>query len=509
MTTLLKTELSPESGKMDLGMMGAAATAISDPRPINILRNALAVTRREMRDSFRDWRIMGPILVLTLVFPLLAQSMTGLFSNFFVSNGAAPLVDNFLPLLPMIVGFFPVSISLVIALETFVGEKERRSLEPLLSTPLRNIELYIGKTFAAMVPPLIASYLGIAIYVGGLVFGSQQWRPDAELIIQILALTTSQALVMVTGAVVVSSQTTSTRASNLLASFIIIPVSLLVMVESFIMVTNNRYVLWYIIGGLIITDILLFSMGARVFNREELLGRAIDQINLKWAFRQFWDRFKGGERVKNIGDWYRYSVFPVLPKLRGAALITILSMVGVFIGAAILPTVRPDFQIPQTSATEWDRTLGNFETLFTLGSNVGSVVAIIVQNLRVLLVAMLLGIFTFGVMSIFFAVLPFGILGFLLGQPIVQSLGLGTFVAAVLPHSFIETPAIVLCVAAAVRLGAIITRPPEGMGTWDAWLMAAADMLKVFFGLVIPMLIVSALIEVIITPRIVIMALGG
>src|ERR1043166_2513037 len=89
-------------------------------------QNALIVTRREVRDSFRDWRIMAPIFVLTLVFPVLAQNMTGLFVHFFEANGAAPLIDNFLPLLPMIVGFFPVSISLVIALETFVGEKERR-----------------------------------------------------------------------------------------------------------------------------------------------------------------------------------------------------------------------------------------------------------------------------------------------------------------------------------------------------------------------------------------------
>jgi ABC-type Na+ efflux pump permease subunit len=213
------------------------------------LRNALIVTRREVRDSFRDWRIMAPIFILTLVFPLLANGMTGLFTRFFESAGATPLLNNFLPLLPMIVGFFPVSISLVIALETFVGEKERRSLEPLLSTPLTNSELYIGKTLAAMIPPLMASYLGIGIYLGGLIFGTQQWRPEPELILQILCLTTTQALVMVTGAVVVSSQTTSTRASNLLASAIIIPISMLVMLESYIMVTNNRYVLWYIVVG--------------------------------------------------------------------------------------------------------------------------------------------------------------------------------------------------------------------------------------------------------------------
>src|SRR5258708_31112301 len=118
---------------------------------------------------------------------------------------------------------------------------------------------------------------------------------------------------MVTGSVVVSSQATSTRASNLLASFIIIPISMLVMLESFIMVTNNRYVLWYIVVGLIVADVMLFGMGARLFNREELLGRSIDEINLKWAWKLFWNQFRGGPDVKNLGDWYRKSVFPVLP----------------------------------------------------------------------------------------------------------------------------------------------------------------------------------------------------
>ena len=99
----------------------------------------------------------------------------------------------------MIVGFFPISISLVIALETFVGEKERRSLEPLLSTPLTNTELYIGKMLAAMIPPLLSSYCGMLVYLGSLIFGGLEWRPPAALVIQILMLTTVQALVMVAG----------------------------------------------------------------------------------------------------------------------------------------------------------------------------------------------------------------------------------------------------------------------------------------------------------------------
>jgi uncharacterized membrane protein SpoIIM required for sporulation/ABC-type transport system involved in multi-copper enzyme maturation permease subunit len=486
------------------------ASQIVLPQPTwrDTLRNALIITRREMRDSFRDWRIMAPIILLTLVFPSLAQGMTGIFTSFFVNNGAAPLIDNFLPLLPMIVGFFPVSISLVIALETFVGEKERRSLEPLLSTPLTNTELYLGKTFAAMIPPLLASYVGIGIYVSGLILGEQQWRPDPELIIQILALTTAQALVMVTGAVVVSSQTTSTRASNLLASFIIIPISLLVLVESYIMITNRRYVLWFMLAGLVVADIMLFSMGARIFNREELLGRTIDQVNLRWAWRLFAEQFRGGKQARGLVGWYRHSVLPALTKLRAPMLIVLFGLVGMFIGGYIVAQVNPDLQIPASAAGVRDDLLNNFQLAYSLGSGPISVPFVIGNNLRVLIAATLLSIFTFGVMGIFFAALPFGILGFLFGQPVMAALGVGTFLAAIMTHGVFEIPAILIAAAGAARLGACITRPPAGQGVWEAWVRTLADVVKVFVAVVIPMLIIAAFIEVYITPRVVLAVLG-
>ena len=133
------------------------------------LSNALIITRREVRDSFRDWRIITPIIILTLGF---------------VSDYGAEIVgERTIPFLLMIVGFFPISISLVIALETFVGEKERRSLEPLLSTPLTNTELYIGKTLAAMIPPLAASIGGMLVYLFSLLTGNLGWRPPLALVV--------------------------------------------------------------------------------------------------------------------------------------------------------------------------------------------------------------------------------------------------------------------------------------------------------------------------------------
>jgi uncharacterized membrane protein SpoIIM required for sporulation/ABC-type transport system involved in multi-copper enzyme maturation permease subunit len=477
-------------------------------------KNAMVITRREVRDSFRDWRIIVPIFVLTLFFPLLANFASNTFIGLFKRYGADAdsLIEAFLPLMPMIVGFFPVSISLVIALETFVGEKERRSLEPLLSTPLTNTELYLGKVFAATIPPLVAAYLGITLYIGGLIVGAQQWRPEPVLIAQIVLLTTVQAVVMVTGAVVISSQTTSTRAANLLASAIILPVSLLVIVESVIMIQpGERYVLWYIVGGLLIVVTLFVRTGVRIFNREELLGRAIDELNLKWAWRVFREQVTGvtreertarkaGVSIPNPFRWYRRSVFPAIKTLRGASLCI---LVAIIVSFAFGWSLSDRWQLPlkeQDDATLLDNLRSIWEQAQKDPHWIG---AAVMQNVRVLLLATILGLFTFGVLAIFLVALPFGILGYLMGNIAAAGISPLPFIMAILPHGVFEIPAIIIAGAAALRVGSVVTRPPADMTVGEAWLRAFGDAVKIGIAVVLPLLIIAGIFEVAVTPRMV------
>jgi len=105
---------------------------------IEKIRPALVVANREVRDQFRDWRIIFPITALTLFFPFLMNFTAQEMLKFVEKYGASIIAERLVPFLLMIVGFFPISASLVIALESFVGEKERGSIEPLLNTPLKD-----------------------------------------------------------------------------------------------------------------------------------------------------------------------------------------------------------------------------------------------------------------------------------------------------------------------------------------------------------------------------------
>jgi uncharacterized membrane protein SpoIIM required for sporulation/ABC-type transport system involved in multi-copper enzyme maturation permease subunit len=473
--------------------------------PLASLRPVWIITRREVHDQFRDWRIIFPVVILTIFFPGL-MNFTAQQAVSFVERYGAPLIaERLIPFLLMIVGFFPISVSLVIALESFVGEKERRSIEPLLGSPLTDGQLYLGKLLAAMVPPLLASYLGIAVYLVGMYF-SVGWTPEPQLLVQIVLLTTVQALLMVSGAVVVSSQTTSVRAANLLASFIIIPVALLIQGEAIIMFWGRYSVLWWAILGQLIIIGLLVRTGVTHFNREELLGRELDILNLAWGWKVFSSAFIGSAR--SPAGWYRGELGRTLAKLRiPIVMMTFGLAASVWLGAGQAQV----FPLPAALLDVRSLDRGFIEGLDSIRFfSAGNVGLVWLHNLRTVLLATALGIFSFGVLGMIVLALPMAIIGYLLAN--LGTIGLSPltfFAALVLPHGVLEIPAMILTGAAILQLGATLAAPAPGMTIGEAWLRSLADWARVMCGLVVPLLLGAAVLEVLVTPRLAVLLLGG
>lgn len=472
------------------------------------LHMALIVTRREVRDSFRDWRIIIPIVLLTLFFPLLMNFTAGRLLSFVSDYGADILGTRLIPFLLLVVGFFPTSFSLVIALETFVGEKERKSLEPLLATPLTNGQLYLGKMLASVIPPLFASYLGIGVYLVGLAL-TVEWIPSPELFVQTILITTVQGVVMVAGAVIVSSQTTSARAANLLASFIIVPMALLIQFEAVVMFWGNYNGLWWIILGLVVAGILLVRMGLHVFNREELLGRDIDQIRLGWMWRKFWDRFSGRDaagRYPRPRVWYRQTL-SLLSGLGRPLLVTFFGLAG---AAALGLFLAQRYTFPshvQQSLASIDQ----LESLSSLrGLLAGLPLIIFLHNLRVIALAVLVGAFTCGVMGFLVFMLPWAFISFIAAQLALAGADPATFLlATIAPHATVELPALLLVTAAVLRWQTAVIAPAPDQTVSESWLEAAADTARLLLGVILPLLLLAAIVEAYVTPAIVLQTYGA
>jgi uncharacterized membrane protein SpoIIM required for sporulation len=489
------------------------------------LKMAWIIARRELHDTLHDWRIITPILILTLVFPWLMNWTAGMAVEFVEQRNAPIIGERLIPFLLMIVGFFPISFSLIIALETFVGEKERRSIEPLLSMPITDLELYVGKMISATALPLIGSMLGISVYLVSLRL-SIGYVPPVGLLFQIFVLNIVTALVMVSGAVVVSSQTTSVRAANLLASFIIVPMALLIQAESIIMFWGDLDALWVILVGLLVVMVILVRMGVKTFNREEILGREIDELNLRrsWQLlRHFALQPPSGtsaslappdnlSRSQRLVWWLRRVYLRDLPHLLRRNWMAVGVVCVFLVAAGVLGWVHVRaYPLPQGVFALEDLSMQDFESV----SNVGFLPSlttghIFVHNVRVLLLAALLAVISLGVAAVLLLMVPILAIGFLTGQ--VAWLGYSplAFVGAfILPHGLFEIPAAVLATAFALRIGASITAPREGLTVAEGMLAALADFGKVFVFVVVPLLLVAAAVEAHITPSIVVWAFGG
>jgi uncharacterized membrane protein SpoIIM required for sporulation len=473
--------------------------------PRAFLPGAWIIARREIRDQLRDWRILVPIILLTLFFPVL-MNFTAQQAMDFVARYDAPIIaERLVPFLLMVVGFFPISISLVIALESFAGERERLSLEPLLATPLSDAQLYLGKVAASLVPPLGAAYLGVAVYLFGLWRGIG-WTAPAPLLVQVLLLTTAQAVVMVSGAVVISSQTTSVRAANLLASFIIVPVSELIIAESMIMFWGRYTVLWFIVAALLLIAVVLTRMGLHLFNREELLGRDLDVLDLRWMWRTLWSAFRGG--ANSVGEWYVGVLKRSLPALRPAMFVMVLALAAAYVVGLRL---APSYVLPLDPS--------NLESLSdSIGPQLREFGMMSVQgwwwilrnNVTALALAALGGVFTFGVAGVILLMAPIGITGYLAGNLALAGQNAWRYVAGlVLPHATLEVPAAILAGAAILRLGMAAVSLPKGTSLGESWLKAVAEWARIGLGLVFPLLVGASLLEVFVTPRIAAWLLGG
>jgi uncharacterized membrane protein SpoIIM required for sporulation len=458
------------------------------------------VAGRELKDQFRDWRVLAPMIILIICFPFLMNEFAKQTVEFLNQYDANLILDRFVPFSIMIIGFFPITISLVVALEAFVGEKERGTIEPILSAPLDDWQLYFGKLLVGVATPLVASYLSIILYLF-LVMRQDLNMPSLMVMVQLFLLTTAHATLMVSAAIVISVQSTSVKAANLLASFIVIPVAILMQGEAVMLFWGNEQVLWLAIAGVMIISLLLIRVGIAHFQREYLLGREIDVINLRWIWQTFWQNFTGG--AKSFWQWYG-SVLPVsMRRVAPAVLVlALIAFISLWMGYDWVMVNIPQV-IQSVTPERLEKIASNIRQMPDLTNLQGSISApfLFLNNTRAVAAIFLMGLFSFGVLGILLYMLNIGLIGGL--YALLELLGmhpLPMFLAGVLPHGIFELPALMIGSGVALYMGVVIVTPQTGKSMGEVIIELLADWMKIFLGVVIPLLVVAATIEAYITP---------
>jgi uncharacterized membrane protein SpoIIM required for sporulation len=474
------------------------------------------ITQREVSDTLTDWRILIPMFILSFVLPEVLISGAN-FAVRFV--GDVNTISRLVPFVMLLVGFIPASFSLITALETFVGERERNSLEALLSMPISDNQLYLGKLVSSLLPPLLSSYIAMIVFAISLRFG----YPDLfflgltfEYLVLGFVLITFKALVMVASAVIISSHTTSVRAANLLASFVLLPTASVVQLEAILIISrgpNSRMVLWLIALLLCVMAVALIRTGMGAFNREEILSREHEQLNLRhvgrtWRtfFREYRsagvapDQYSGASF--SFGRFYRRELPALLRDYRLPLLVALIAAAGGLLGGGY---VGSNYKVRLL-----DTYLANVGSAPAPGLGLG--LSIAANNIRVALFSNVFSLFVFGAFAFLVPAVAFAQIGFVASALTERGgswLALGAdsplrfLLAYVLPHGIIELPVAILSAAMGIRVGVALMSPPSGFTVGQNILWSLAQFAKVWLFVLIPLFLLGGLIEGLVTPLII------
>jgi stage II sporulation protein M len=126
------------------------------------------------------------------------------------------------------------------------------------------------------------------------------------------------------------------------------------------------------------------------------------------------------------------------------------------------------------------------------------------HNARTTVVFLLLGLLSFSTLGLALFLGNMGLVGGVMGAAsLVGFSPLLTFAAGVLPHGIFELTAVFLATAAMFDIGAKLVTPQTDRSLGEVLLISLSDWLRVFVGLVVPLLVIAALIEVYVTPQLI------
>jgi uncharacterized membrane protein SpoIIM required for sporulation len=322
--------------------------------------------------------------------------------------------------------------------------------------------------------------------------------PDANRMAETLILTAVQALLMVSGAILISTQATSVRASSLMASFIVIPMAILIQGESVMLFWGNDKALWLAVAGVSVLSLLMARVGIAHFQREALLGHEIDVLNLRWIARTFWKGFKGN--AKSLPDWFWTEVLGTVKKQAVSIWMTLGLGIAATVGGYIWVAQNADNVVSVFRSGGLGGVL-NAGTGAPLADIAISFPVIWGHNLRAVVIILLLGLFSFGVLGVLVFLLNTSVIGIVLsleGALGVSPLKLAIF--GILPHGIFEIPALILSSAAVLYIGIALVTPRSHLTLGEVLIDAIADWAKICVGLVLPLLTIAAVLETWVTP---------
>jgi len=271
---------------------------------INVRKVAL-VFSKDWIEIQRNYQVLLPLLVIPLIFavmlPLMVIGSTASVPAYASSEGLQTLLRT-LPshVVSEIAGMtgrqaiiyvisvylfapifltVPIMASSVIASDSFAGEKERRTIEALLATPLSDGEMLLGKMLVSLVPAVLVTVGAFLIYStlvdhftlemfgGGLLFPNVTWM------MLIFILSPAIAFADITLTVLISARAKGVKEAQQISALLLVPLIGMVLGQLSGVILLDPSLIIVIATALMAIDAVMFAASVKTFGRDHMLAR--------------------------------------------------------------------------------------------------------------------------------------------------------------------------------------------------------------------------------------------
>lgn len=262
------------------------------------MNKAMIIFGKDWREIRQSLGLMATMIVLPLFFTILAIAFVVLFSLIgnTVNTGKTTLDALYslhpewrgYPVNDALQGFgalegqmffmlIPTVVTVTIASYSIVGEKEKRTLEPLLATPIETWQLLLGKALVAIIPGTVVTWVAYAVYVIVLKLVAAPlvgvFVTSAPYLILVFLLTPLLTALIVLFSLIVSSRVNDARTAQQFSAFIIVPLVLVFVSQTVGFLNINAFVALIICLVVLLLDIAALWAATLLFQRETILTR--------------------------------------------------------------------------------------------------------------------------------------------------------------------------------------------------------------------------------------------
>lgn len=254
----------------------------------------LVILRKELREVLGNKMLVGSLasLPLTMVGVCLAvlatyvsadESTVQAMAHWYAPEAGGPSARAALleKTLRNSVGFFlamPAFLPVLIASQSVAGEKERRTLEPLLATPATALDIVLAKSLAAVIPAMLITLVSFVVFAAGAdaLCAKALGRaplPDGHFAFCLAVLAPLLSFFANCVSVTISARVGDVRLAQSLAGLTVMPIFSVLALQFAGLLTLGGWAYPVAAVVALVVDLALLKLAVSMFDRDRLLTR--------------------------------------------------------------------------------------------------------------------------------------------------------------------------------------------------------------------------------------------